>query len=151
MNDDDLLTSWICTALMRIGTRMATGFDQHFAGLGLNQSQFRILLAIYEMGEQGVAPSTLADHLLIERGTISVLTNRMIEKGWLERAPGTSRRTFRLVLTEAGADLLQNAIPKAILLADRTLAEIPLEQLKQMRASLEVIEERLRASEPEEV
>ena len=86
---DELLTSWVCTALMRIGTRMATGFDQHFAELGITQAQFRILLAVWELGgTDGIAPSVLANHLLIERGTISILTNRMIERGWLVRKPG---------------------------------------------------------------
>jgi DNA-binding MarR family transcriptional regulator len=147
--DDELLTSWICTALMRIGTRMATGFDQHFASLGITQSQFRILLSIYEMGgAQGIAPSVLADHLLIERGTISVLSNRMIEKGWIMRVSGGSRRTFRLILTEEGGALLQKAIPRAIRLADHTISEIPRDQLNQMRANLEWIEDRLRAFEP---
>ena len=43
--------------LMRIGTRMATGFDQHFAELGITQAQFRILLAVWEQGgAAGIAP-----------------------------------------------------------------------------------------------
>ena len=29
---------------MRVGTRMATGFDQHFAEFGIMQAQFRALL-----------------------------------------------------------------------------------------------------------
>jgi hypothetical protein len=71
---------------------MATGFDQHFATLGITQSQFRVLLAVWEQGgSEGIAPSVLADHLLIERGTVSVLTNRMMEIGWLARRPGENR------------------------------------------------------------
>lgn len=151
MKQDDLLASNVCTALMRIGTRMSTGFDRHFASLGITQSQFRILLAIYETGRsQGIAPHMLADHLLIERGTISVLTNRMIEKGWLARIPGESRRTFRLVLTGSGADLLEETIPRAVHLADHTLAEVSQEALRQMLANLEQVENRLRSFEPVE-
>jgi DNA-binding MarR family transcriptional regulator len=102
MSEQDL-ASWICTALMRIGTRMATGFDQHFATLGITQAQFRILLAVWEEGgEEGIAPSALADYLLIERGTVSVLTDRLVRGGWLFRKQGESRRTYRLMLTDAG-------------------------------------------------
>jgi DNA-binding MarR family transcriptional regulator len=148
---DEHLASWVCTALMRIGTRMATGFDQHFAGLGITQAQFRVLLAVWEQGgSEGIAPSVLADHLLIERGTVSVLTNRMIEIGWLARRPGENRRTYRLALTEAGAHVLKGAVPRAVALADHTLSGISLDQLQQLRATLERIEARLRAHTPPE-
>jgi DNA-binding MarR family transcriptional regulator len=143
--DDKLLTSWVCTALMRIGTRMATGFDQHFADLGITQAQFRILLAVWEQGgADGIAPSVLATYLLIERGTISILTNRMIEHGWLVRKPGENRRTFRLTLTPTGRQLLDQVIPLAIELADHTLSGISPAQLRQMRENLELIEAGLR-------
>ena len=149
--NDNLLTSWICTALMRIGTRMATGFDQHFAELGITQAQFRILLAVWEQGgAEGIAPSVLANHLLIERGTISILTNRMVELGWLKREPGENRRTYRLRLTSAGRQLLDQVIPLAIELADRTLLGISPDQLREMRASLELMEASLRGYQPPE-
>jgi DNA-binding MarR family transcriptional regulator len=147
--DDKLLTSWICTALMRIGTRMATGFDQHFAELGITQAQFRILLAVWEQGgAEGIAPSVLAHHLLIERGTISVLTNRMIERGWLARQPGENRRTFRLTLTPTSQELLEKVIPLAIELADHTLSGISPAHLQQLRTNLELIEAGLRGFTP---
>lgn len=149
--DGETLAPRVCLALMRIGTRMATGFDQHFAPLGITQAQFRILLAIWEHGGiAGVPPSVLADHLLIERGTVSVLTNRMVERGWLARRPGENRRTYRLALTEAGDVLLQQAIPRALGLADRTLSGIPPEELRRLRASLELIEAGLRGGAPPE-
>jgi len=149
--NDNLLTSWICTALMRIGTRMATGFDQHFAELGITQAQFRILLAVWEQGgAEGIAPSVLANHLLIERGTISILTNRMVELGWLKREPGENRRTYRLRLTSAGRQLLDQVIPLAIELADRTLLGISPDQLREMRANLELMEASLRGYRPPE-
>jgi DNA-binding MarR family transcriptional regulator len=147
--DDNLLTSWICTALMRIGTRMATGFDQHFADLGITQAQFRILLAVWEQGgAEGIAPSVLAHHLLIERGTISVLTNRMVDRGWLARSPGENRRTFRLTLTPTSRELLEKVVPLAVELADHTLSGIPPAQLNQLRTNLELIESRLRGFTP---
>jgi DNA-binding MarR family transcriptional regulator len=130
---------------------MATGFDQHFAGLGITQAQFRVLLAVWEQGgTTGIAPSALADHLLIERGTVSVLTSRMVERGWLIRRSGGNRRSHRLVLTEDGERLLQAAIPRAVALADHTLSGIPKAQLQHMRANLELIEAMLRAYAPPE-
>jgi DNA-binding MarR family transcriptional regulator len=147
---DAYLPSKVCTALMRIGTRMATGFDQHFAPLGITQAQFRILLAIGDRGDKdGVTPSVLAEHLLIERATVSVLTTRMVEQGWLARKPGENRRTFRLVLTKAGGKKLEALIPLAVALANQTVSDISHAQLRQMHASLELVETRLRAAPAE--
>lgn len=148
---NEYLASSVCTALMRIGTRMATGFDQHFAPLGITQAQFRTLLAVWEQGgTEGIAPSALAEHLFIERATVSVLTRRLSEQGWVARRPGENRRTFRLVLTEAGAEMLQELIPRAVALADHTLSDVSHDQLRQMQTSLELVEARLRESAPTE-
>lgn len=128
---------------------MATGFDQHFAELGITQAQFRILLAVWEQGgAEGIAPSVLANYLLIERGTISILTHRMVELGWLARMPGENRRTYRLMLTSAGKQLLEKVIPRAVELADHTLSGIAPAQLHQMRINLELIEASLRGYKP---
>lgn len=128
---------------------MASGFDKHFSPLGITQAQFRTLLAIREQGGMaGIAPSALADHLLIERATASVLTSRMVDQGWVARKPGANRRTFQLVLTAAGKRLLEKLIPRAIALANETLSDIPRGQLRQMLAALELVEARLRTAAP---
>jgi len=147
----DLDASFVCTALMRIGTRMATVFDQHFAEIGVTQAQFRVLLAIHEKGRpEGMSPSVLADHLLIERATVSVLTQRMVERGLLAKTPGTNRRTFNLSLTEEGQTLMHRLIPQATLLASQTLSGISPGKLREMQAALEVVEHRLRYSSQED-
>jgi DNA-binding MarR family transcriptional regulator len=123
---------------------MATHFDQHFAGLGITQAQFRVLLAIGDAEDAGIAPSALAEHLLIERATISILTNRLVERGLLRRQPGGNRRTFNLALTEAGALLLRQIIPAAMTLADSTLQGVTPAEQKEMHKLLAVIERHLR-------
>ena len=140
----DLLPSHLCTALMRIGTRLATVFDQQFSRFGLTQAQFRLLLAICEAGDAGVTPSALANQLLIERAAVSVLTTRLVERGWLARRPGANRRTFLLVLTEAGMASLQEALPHAVTLADETLAGFHREELHDTLALLGQLEAHLR-------
>lgn len=144
---DELLAPLICTTLMRVGTRMVTMFDQNFSGYGITQAQFRVLIGIIELGDEaGVAPSVLADHLLIERGTTTVLTSRMVELGWLSRVPGENRRTFRLRLTKAGWAKFQEVSPAAILLANQALAGSSREELEQVLERLAKLEAHLRAS-----
>ena len=126
---------------------MATLFDQNLAGHGITQAQFRVMWGIRELGDEaGVAPSILADHLLIERGTVTVLTNRMVQLGWLSRMPGENRRTFRLCLTQAGRSKFREAIPPAILLADRVTDGADREELQQVLKHLAELESHLRAN-----
>jgi DNA-binding MarR family transcriptional regulator len=135
----------ICSTLVRLGTRMATGFDQRFSDLDISQAQYRIMLAIDQQdGTNGVAPSTLADQLLIERGTMSVLSNRLVEKGWLERLPGENRRSLRLGLTSKGRKRLEKVFPRSVELADQLLADSSGEQLELFRTFLHQVETRLR-------
>ena len=144
---DDKVSPLLCTALMRVGTRMASVFDQRFRRFGLTQAQFRLLLAVWEADEGGIAPSVLADRLLIERATVSVLTTRLVERGWLARAPGANRRTFFLVLTETGAGRLREALPHAVALAGETLAGFRRDEQRGMLALLEQLEAKLREEE----
>ena len=95
----------------------------------------------------GIAPSTLAAQLLIERATISVLTTRLVGRGWLARTPGENRRTFRLVLTEAGRDRLQEVLPHAVALAEETLSGFSMKEMHGTLALLERLETRLRKGE----
>lgn len=149
MTNDPLLPSKICTALMRLGTRLATGFDQQFASRGITQAQFRVLLAVCEQGTEGggLAPSALADYLLIERATVSVLSSRLVERGLLARTPGANRRTFLLSLTAQGQETLAGLIPHAVALADETLTGIPPKDLQQIWETLATVEARLRMSD----
>lgn len=123
---------------------MATTFDQKFSRFGLTQAQFRVLLAVWEAGAEGVTPSTLADRLLIERATVSVLTARLVERGWLARRPGENRRTFLLALTASGTASLLEALPHAVALADETLAGFRREELRETLALLDRLEAHLR-------
>ena len=133
-------------ALMRIGTRMATEFDQHFFDLGINQSQFRMLLTVWiEGGRTGIQPSVLADRLLIERGTVSILASRMVKLGWLERLPGPNRRSHLLRLTRAGGQMLERCAPRASDLGNETFASLSPQQLEAMYANLNAIENELRS------
>lgn len=148
---DDLLASRLCTALMRLGTRMAAGFDQHFARSGLTQAQFRLLLAVWEEGGgQGITPSDLADYLLVERATVSGLAAALVDRGLCERRPGENRRSHRLALTERGGELLGRVVPRAVRLADYTLSSLTPAQLLALREGLETIEARLRDYAPPE-
>lgn len=145
---DPELASRVCLALMRVGTRMAVGFDQRFAHFGITQAQFRLLIAVWNCGgATGATPSALADYLFLERATISAMLPRLVETGLLVRLPGENRRSYRLALTDKSGELLRRMAPEAVALADGTLAGFTPEELRQLEASLKQVEQHLRATE----
>ncbi len=126
---------------------MATLFDQNMAEYGITQAQFRVLLEIYNRGgHAGVAPSVLADHLLIERGTVTVLTSRMVNQGLLTRKAGENRRTFQLCLTDVGRSKLEAVLPSAISLADEVLEGVTQEEMRRVLEQLAKLEVHLRTN-----
>ena len=136
------LKSQICTALMRVGTRMATVFDQDMAEFGLTQAQFRLLLSV--ACNPQVAPSGLAELLMLDRATISLVSGRLVKNGYLERREGVNRRTHELALTEAGEILLEAAIPSAVQLAETTLPDWSEQDLEQFLGLLTRLERTIR-------
>jgi len=129
--------SEVCTALIRLGTRMATHFDHYFEQDGLTQAQFRTLLALCESGEpEPISPSALASKLKIERASVTVLVSKLVERGLVERREGENRRTHLLALTASGGELLARFAPKATALAQESLAPLSLDQLISLRDGL---------------
>jgi DNA-binding MarR family transcriptional regulator len=145
MPQDPELASRVCLALMRVGTRMAVGFDQHFAHFGITQAQFRLLIAVWNCGgSEGATPSALADYLFLERATVSVMINKLLGEGLLAKLPGENRRSYKLTLTEKSGKLLRSMGPDATALANTTLEAFSPTELYQLEAHLKALEQRLR-------
>lgn len=143
--------AWICLALMRLGTSMTAEFDRQFQAAGLTQAQFRTLLAVHTLDDgQGVTPSALAEHLMLERPSITGLVARLVERGWLVRRPGENRRSHRLCLSAAGGAVLEGTGSAATRLAVHTLATLGDAELGSLRRSLALVEARLRDYTPPE-
>ena len=145
-SDDPELASRVCLAVMRVGTRMAVGFDQRFAPFGLTQAQFRLLIGVWNCGgREGATPTALAEYLFLERASVSVMVKRLLAEGLLARLPERDRRSYRVVLTEKSGALMTVVGARAQALADETLADFPAAELKAFEGALKRLEERLRA------
>jgi DNA-binding MarR family transcriptional regulator len=149
-SDDPELPSRVCLSLMRLGTRMAVGFDQRFADFGLTQAQFRLLIAVWNLGQrEGATPTALAEHLFLERASVSVLLKKLLEQGLLVRLPGENLRSYRVALTDKSGALLHEVAPRAQALADATFESFPIEDLQKLEALLKTLEIRLRSDAQE--
>jgi DNA-binding MarR family transcriptional regulator len=90
----------------RIVRRLGQLLDRH----SLSLSHFEVL-AVLRLGE-GMTQQELASRLLVTKGNICGLIDRMGANGWVERRPDPDdRRVNRLHMTEPGKRLLEEAIP----------------------------------------
>lgn len=138
--------SRVCLALMRLGTRLAAGFDQGFAARGLTQAQFRALIAAANLGgTEKATPSGLAEFLFVERATISVLLKPLIVRRFLSKKAGADGRSYTVALTAKGWDALRRAKPHAIAAADSAMSGVDSEELEHLERLLGAVEQHLRS------
>lgn len=128
----------LCLHLQRAARTIARRFDNAFRPLGLSNGQFSLLMAL----NRPAAPrmKDVAPVLAMDRTTLTA-TLKPLERRELVRVEqdADDRRSRRLHLTEAGRDLLVQALP----IWRETMAEIeaslPTEGLAALHASLSTL------------
>ncbi|MDB5289172.1 MAG: transcriptional regulator [Phycisphaerales bacterium] len=101
--------TWI--QMMRTFTRIERRLEQILERHGVSLPQFDVL-ATLRAGE-GITQQELAQHLLVTKGNVCALLDRMESGGWVERRTDPEdRRANRLYLTRRGKDVLAAAMPE---------------------------------------
>ena len=105
---------------------------------------FEVLATLADAQEERMKMGDLAEALVITRGGLTELVDRLIKAGLLERTfCGTDRRVSYATLTAAGRDMLEEMRPVAVAeLRASFSTKLTVEEAKAMRESLE----RVRAS-----
>src|SRR6185437_16197588 len=99
---------WV--TLARVYTLLERRLGQCLAAHGLSLSQFDVLATLWH-GE-GITQQELAERLLVTKGNVVGLIDRVGAAGWVERRPDPEdRRANRLYLTDAGRTRLTEAFP----------------------------------------
>jgi DNA-binding MarR family transcriptional regulator len=102
------LRTWI--QLVRTFSRMERKLEQVLERHGLSIAQFDILATLGF--EQGITQQELAARLLVTKGNICGMIDRMEASGWVERRPDpVDRRANRLFLTRRGKTQLGQTMP----------------------------------------
>ena len=89
----------------------------HHRSYGLNTAQFDVLAHVG--AHKGVTQQELADSLLVTKGNISQLLDRMESLGLLQRCQ--EKRNNLLVLTEKGQELYNSIVPSTEQLIEEQL------------------------------
>jgi DNA-binding MarR family transcriptional regulator len=132
---------WVTFA--RVYNRMERRLGQALATHGLSLSQFDVLATL--LHGEGITQQELAERLLVTKGNVVGLIDRVGAAGWVERRPDPEdRRANRLYLTDAGRKLLSEVFPRHasdIRAAFARFSEADLRQMHQLLERLDACRE----------
>ena len=132
INDDP--RGWLAkvvTSCLRFHNRLERRMAEALGTHGLTLPQFDVLATLWH-GE-GITQQELAERLLVTKGNVVGLIDRVSLAGWVERrADPEDRRANRLFLTNAGRKLLARAWPDQIALSEQIFGTLDEDELRQM-------------------
>lgn len=139
------LLAWL--HIIRISTKIDRRATDHFAdeAFDLTLAQFDVLAKL--SAQQGMTQQDLAERLLVTKGNVCGLIDRLSAKGLVKRCdnPG-DRRSNCLFLTEAGQRLIERAIPAHEALIVEQFAALSDEEQQTLHTLLRRIDKSLGAN-----
>ena len=105
--------------------------DGHIRELELTSPQFDVLATLG--GTEGMNMKDLAAATLVTKGTLTGIVDRLEQKGLLCReVPPKNRRSFTIVLTDAGEALFQKVFPEHIAYLQQRFERLTADELHQL-------------------
>ena len=98
-----------CGRLRRATRALTQLYDDAMAPAGLRVGQFSLLRTLATEGPRRI--SDLATRQLLDRTALSRNLDPLLERGWVEVAPGRDARTRQVAITAKGAAALRRAEP----------------------------------------
>ena len=99
------LLGWM--RLMRVYHKVDRRSAERLKGWGLSVAQFDVLAHVGAAG--GITQQELADSLVVSKGNVCQLLDKMEGRGWISRVQ--EGRANRLFLTEEGRRLFEDVVP----------------------------------------
>jgi DNA-binding MarR family transcriptional regulator len=125
--------------MLRVGSKVEKALNEHLRLFGLNNAQFDVLAHVG--AAEGITQGELAGSLLVTKGNIAQLLDRMEERGWiLRRREG---RTNRLFLTGEGRWLFAEVVPAHEALVDERLSALSREEQQRLHELLRKLDRAL--------
>ncbi|HEX4125407.1 MAG TPA: MarR family transcriptional regulator [Tepidisphaeraceae bacterium] len=135
--DADCLRAWRQLAVTSL--KVQRRVEDELAPHGLCLSQFE---AIAKIGiKPGMIQQELVTHLLVSKGNVGALLDRLQSMGLVERRPAAvDRRSNQLYLTAEGESLLKKLAVIRLDLARQTFGPLTAEQRRLLQGLLMIIE-----------
>lgn len=109
MTDGHRISPCHCLGLRQAARQVTQLYDRHIAATGLRTTQYSLLRVL--MIHEPVGMQELADHMVMDRTTLSRALRPLERDGLLVVAPGRDARSRALHLTDAGRAMLERALP----------------------------------------
>lgn len=118
--------------LARVYQRVDRASAERLRRWGLSVAQFDVLAHVG--AAEGISQQRVADALLVTKGNVCQLLDRMERSGWLVRRP--DGRTNRLYLTAAGRRLFAEVVPSQEMLIAEQFSSLSPEEQSQLQRLL---------------
>ena len=136
------VVAWI--RLARVYQRIDRASSQHLRGWSLSVAQFDVLAHVGTEG--GTTQQELARALLVTKGNVCQLLDRLEQRGLLRRRE--EGRANRLFLTPSGRALLDQVVPAQERFIESQLGALESSQQRVLRTMLRTLEHQLARSCP---
>jgi DNA-binding MarR family transcriptional regulator len=131
------VVSWL--RLLRVASRVQRDLGEHSRDWGLNNAQFDVLAHVG--AAEGITQRELADSLLVTKGNITQLLDRVERRGLISRR--REGRTNRLYLTDEGRRLFAEVVPAHEALIDERLSVLSREEQQRLHELLRKLDRAL--------
>lgn len=129
-----------CVQMVRTNAKFMQRMHRVFRRYGVSGPQFDVLATVHR--EEGMMQQELAARLLVTKGNVTGVVNRMEALGWIERRPDPEdRRTNRLYLAEPGKVLFAEVNPKHDALIYEVMGEFQPDEVQAFRRLLQRLED----------
>jgi DNA-binding MarR family transcriptional regulator len=125
--------------LLRVAQRVERDLADQLKLWNLNNAQFDVLAHVG--AAEGLTQQELADSLLVTKGNVAQLLDRMEKRGLIERR--SEGRTNRLFLTNEGRWMFAEVVPAHEALIDERLSVLSKEEQKQLLELLRKVDRAL--------
>lgn len=106
--NESAMTAWL--QLVRVYEKLQHHMDSHLKCYELTPAQYDVLAQL--AGAPGITQQALAERLMVTKGNICGLIDRMEKRKFVERrADPEDRRSNLLYATELGTEIAEEAIP----------------------------------------
>ena len=115
--------------IVRLYAKVNDALARQAEPFGLTLPHLEVLLSL--KGGEGISQQDLADRLLVTKGNICVILQKMESSGLVERrTDATDQRFHRLYMTDAGRELVARVLPGHRKLLQRMVGGLTLEEQK---------------------
>ena len=124
--------------IVRLASLFQQAYSDTFGPLGLNDGDYGVLAPLRRAGApHELTPTELARHRMMTSGGMTAALDRLERKGLVTRVPNPADRRGSLVrLTEAGRDVMDEAMTQHVLTEQRLVASLDEHERNQLRALL---------------